>query len=71
MGKISSKRRSMVLSQKRQRRAKLKKLRQAYQAAKLGTEKERLLVKVNKIAPWLSKEEFVAAIKPVAKPLVS
>ncbi|MBU0619192.1 hypothetical protein KKD62_03070 [Patescibacteria group bacterium] len=71
MGKVSSKRRSMVLHQKRQRRDKLKKLRQAYQAAKSETEKERLLIKVNKIAPWLSKEEFIAAIKPLAKPLVS
>lgn len=71
MGKVSSKRRAMVLRQKRLRRVKLKKLRQAYQAAKSQTEKDQLLVKVDKIAPWLSQEEFISAIKPVTKPAAS
>ena len=45
------------------RRAKLAKLRAKFAAAKNDDEKSAVLVKVGKIAPWLSQEEFIGALK--------
>ena len=44
-----------------QRKRKLAKLRQEYLAAKSQEKKEKILEKVSKIAPWLSKEEFLSS----------
>ena len=57
----------MTIRQKQQRKAKLKKLRQRYAAAKDTIEKEQIWQKVVKIAPWLTKEQFLAPLKQAAK----
>lgn len=53
----------MKIRQKQKRSRKLKKLRQAYDESNKVTEKNQILDKVAKIAPWLSKEEFLAPLK--------
>jgi hypothetical protein len=42
---------------------KLKKLRAKLLNAKTGGDKERVLVKVMRIAPWMTEAEFVATTK--------
>ena len=59
MGKVSPKRRSMEIRQKRKRRMKLKKLREQYKAAGSRGEKDKIWAKVKRIAPWLRMEEFL------------
>ncbi len=49
----------LVFQRRRKRREKLKKLREKYKLAKTDQEREKILEKVRKIAPWLSKEEFL------------
>lgn len=61
MGRENKKRRSMKIKQAQKRRVKLGKLRQLYQEGK--KDKEKILEKVNKIAPWLSEEEFLKSIE--------
>ncbi len=51
------------LNRRRKRREKYKKLRQKYISTKTQSEKEKILQKVNKIAPWLSPEEFLTGIQ--------
>ncbi|MFC1790246.1 DUF6800 family protein [Patescibacteria group bacterium] len=53
----------MKISQNRQRQKKLKAMRQKYQAAKTITEKEKILAKLDKIAPWLSEKELLAKVE--------
>ena len=57
MGRQHSKRRSMKIKQAQKRRGKLAKLRQLYKEGK--KDKDKILEKVFKIAPWLNKEEFL------------
>jgi hypothetical protein len=63
MGRERKKRRTMKIRQAQKRRAKLARLRKKYQAAVMDSDKERILEKVFKIAPYLSKEEFLKPIK--------
>jgi len=48
---------------RRVRKVKLKKLRAKLLNAKTGGDKERVLVKVMRIAPWMTEAEFVATTK--------
>ena len=52
-----------TIEKRRKRREKLKKLREKYLLAKTKEEKERILEKLRKIAPWLSEEGFLAPLK--------
>jgi len=61
MSKISSKRRAFKIRTSQRRSKKLFKLRQKYQRAKTEKEKEQVLEKVFKIAPWLSEKEFLSS----------
>ncbi len=65
MGRLHSKRRSMQIKQAQKRRAKLAKLRKMYTEGK--KDKDKILEKVFKIAPWLSKKEFISSIKKEKK----
>ena len=47
---------------RRQRRAKLGNLRKKYAAARTEAEKNTVLAKVIRVAPWLSAEQFLAPI---------
>ena len=53
MGKISQKRRQFEIRRKRERRKKIKKLKERYLAAKSKEEKERIIKKIKRIAPHL------------------
>ena len=64
MGKEDPKRRSFKIKKAQKRAKKLARLRQLYAQAKTEQEKEKVLEKLFKIAPWLSKEEF---LKPLGK----
>ncbi|MGE4554913.1 MAG: DUF6800 family protein [Candidatus Paceibacterota bacterium] len=55
--------RANQLRQKRKRKQKLKKLREKYILAKTQEEKEKILEKVFKIAPWLTEEEFLKPLR--------
>ncbi len=48
-----------IIHRRRVRKRKLRYLRKKYSLAKSNQEKEKLLEKVRKIAPWLSQEEFL------------
>ena len=63
MGKVSPKRRSMEIKQKKIRRMKLNKLRAAYKTATSQKDKDKIWEKVKKIAPWLKMEEFLLSNK--------
>ena len=65
MGRQHSKRRSMKIKQAQKRRAKLAKLRKLYKEGK--KDKDKILEKVFKIAPWLTKEEFLTSVKVAKK----
>lgn len=60
MGKVYDKKRRMVLRQRQQRRAKLKKLKQAYLNAKTDAEKARIIEKVSRLAPYLSAQAYLS-----------
>jgi len=64
MGKEDPKRRSLKIKKAQKRAKKLARLRQLYAQAKTEQEKEKVLEKLFKIAPWLSKEEF---LKPLGQ----
>ena len=55
--------RKTEIHQRRVRKEKLKKLRAKFTLAKTSQEKEKILEKVKRIAPWLSEEEFLEPIK--------
>ena len=55
--------RPKYIRRKRKRREKLRKLREKYKLAKTQNEKDKILEKVWKIAPWISKEEFLSPLK--------
>ena len=61
MGRQHKKRRSMIIKIKKKRQTKLKKLRQQYAEGK--KDKDRILEKAAKIAPCLTKEEFLEPVK--------
>ncbi len=51
-----------VLCKRRKRKEKLRKLREKYKSARTNEEKEKILEKAKKIAPWLLKDEFLAPL---------
>jgi len=55
--------RKTEIHQRRVRKEKLKKLRAKFALAKTSSEKEKILEKVKKVAPWLSEEEFIEPLK--------
>jgi len=59
MGRHRVKHRSSQIKIKQKRKVKLAKLRDGYALAKTREAKDKALEKVQKIAPWLSKEEFL------------
>ena len=59
MGRLRAKRRKHQIKVKQRRKAKLAKLRSNYAKAKNNAEKEKILEKVNKISPDLSKDRFL------------
>lgn len=63
MTRIASKRRKFQIRAKNKRKKELKKLRSQYLKAKTNSEKEKILEKVSRISPLLSKEEFLKSLK--------
>jgi hypothetical protein len=63
MGRVSATKRKMAIRQVQKRQKKLAKLRQNFLAAKNSLEKEKILEKVQKIAPWLTQRKFLASSK--------
>ncbi len=52
-----------LIRKKRKRRKKLAQLRKKYLLAKTEAERNKILEKVARLAPWLSKDEFLAPLK--------
>ncbi len=67
MSRISSTRRAMQIKIKQKRKKKLAGLRQKYLKASFSQDKNKILKKVQKLAPWLTKEGFLAPIKEKSK----
>jgi hypothetical protein len=63
MGKISSRKRRTRLKIADSRKKKLAWFRRLYLSAKFESDKKAILDKVFKIAPWISKEDFVKSSK--------
>ena len=59
MGKVKGRRRSFVARYKRQRKAKLRKLRQKYIDAKTQSAKKQIAEKIGSIAPHLNIDEYL------------
>ncbi len=59
--------RQSLIHKRRKRKAELGKLRRLYQKAKTQEEKDKVFDKVFKIAPHLSKEDFLFSIKQSQK----
>jgi len=55
--------RQTEIHQRRVRKLKLKKLRGRYKEANNASEKQKIVEKLTRLAPWISEEEFVAASK--------
>jgi hypothetical protein len=51
------------IRRRRTRKAKVAALRTRYQATTSKTDKQAIMTKLAKVAPWLSEEQFVAPIK--------
>jgi len=58
MSKISQKKQHFKIKRKRERRKKIEKLKEEYLAAKTKEEKEKILEKIQKIAPRYPVEEI-------------
>jgi polyribonucleotide nucleotidyltransferase len=59
MGKVSPKRREFEIKRKRERRKKLKKLKEKYFKATSEEEKKKIIEKIQKIAPHRKVEEVL------------
>ena len=59
MGQI----RKTEIHARRVRKVKMKKLRERFTASKSAAEKELILQKVGRVAPWMSGEPFLATVK--------
>jgi uncharacterized protein DUF6800 len=46
------------------RRSKLKQLRRKYAAARTDGERQKVLVKLSKVAPTITREQFLTPLKP-------
>lgn len=55
--------RHTIIDRRRTRHEKLQRLRKCYYATKDKAEREKLLEKVGKIAPWLSPKQFLSVRK--------
>jgi len=62
MSKISRKRRQFEIRKKRKRREKLKKLKEKFLSVKNQEEKDKILEKMKRIAPYLNVEEYIKEI---------
>ena len=62
MSKISRKRRQFEIRKKRKRQAKLKKLKEKFLSVKNQEEKDKILEKMKRIAPYLNVEEYIKEI---------
>ena len=62
MSKISRNRRQFEIRKKRKRREKLKKLKEKFLSAKSQEEKDKILEKMKRIAPYLNVEEYIKEI---------
>lgn len=51
------------IRRRRNRRKKLAKLRARYSAARTAAEREKILAKVQRVAPTVSREQFVASVE--------
>ena len=51
------------INKTRTRKQKLKKLRARYAILNNEEDREKIILKIKRIAPWLSKEEFLAPIE--------
>lgn len=60
MSRISVTKRKMQISQRRHRSEKLGKLRAKYTKTESEMEKEKILEKAGRVAPWLTEKEFLA-----------
>jgi len=63
MGRVCPTTRKMRIKQKRQRKQKVARLRHKLVNSKAMLETEKILEKIGKIAPWLTKEELLASKK--------
>jgi len=63
MSKVLPKRRKFKIKKRQKRRKKLAKLRELYSKTKSKKEKQKILEKVVKIAPYLSEEVFLAPLE--------
>jgi hypothetical protein len=63
MGRSNPKRRKMKIQQKQKRQKKLGKLREKYVESGSKTRRKKILDKVFKLAPWLTKEKFLEPVK--------
>jgi hypothetical protein len=68
MGREHKKRRSMKIKQAQLRKSKLAKLRSKYLEAGMESDKDSIWEKAAKIAPWLTKAEFLTSVKTAKKP---
>jgi len=60
--------RRTFLGRRRARQEKLRKLRQKYAQAQSQDQKSKILMKVQKVAPWLSEKEFSAPLEKKKTP---
>lgn len=65
MGEINRKRRQFEIIKRKQRREKLRKLREHFAAAKSAVEKDKVREKFLRIAPHLAADEYLG---PTARP---
>ena len=62
MSKVSRKRRQFEIRKKRKRREKLKKLKEKFLSVKNQEEKDKILEKMKRTAPYLNVEEYIKEI---------
>jgi len=67
MAREHRKKRRMQIRQRQKRARKLAKLREKYAKSKTSRAQEEILKKVFKIAPWLSKEQFLEPVEDKIK----
>lgn len=63
MSDISPQRRKFQIKKRQKRQRKLKDLRKRYSEAKTKAKKDRILRKVFKVAPYLTKERFLEPLE--------
>lgn len=56
------------ICRRRNRRKKLAKLRARYSAARTAAEREKILAKVQRVAPTVTREQFLASIPSATPP---